>query len=197
MKKIITSIIIATTLTPSLMAEGSNLYFGVDAFQGNNTYTYDTNIAPDYDWDNDSKGMRLKFGADLENSWKVQGYLSIEDFDNNNFSIGGEDGNLYELGVDVIKGLPLENNITPFVLAGVSFGSMEIEGYDDDTISNVGLKIGVGVSYSFTPELEALIGIDLKFRSWEEIDGYVGNRYVEIETTEEIVSPYIGLNYHF
>lgn len=197
MKQIILSTIAVIILSTSLMAEKSDLYFGVDAFKGNNTYTYDTNIAPDYDRDIDSKGIRLKFGADLDHSWRVQGYLSIEDFDNNNFSVGGDDGNLYELGVDVIKGLPLENNITPFVLVGVSFGSMEIEGYDDDTISNIGLKIGAGISYSFTSELEAILGVDLKFRSWEEIDGYIGNTYVEIETTEEIVSPYIGLNYHF
>lgn len=193
MKKIIISSLVAASLSVPLMAENSEMYFGVDVFKGNNTYTFDYNVFPSYDWDNDSEGVRLKLGADLENAWKVQGYLTIEDFDQNNFSLSGSDGNLYELGVDVIKGFPLDNKLSPFILAGVSFGSMEVQGYSDDSISNVGLKVGVGLSYLFTPEIEGLIGIDFKHRSWEDIQ--VG--WIIVETTEKIVSPYLGLNYHF
>jgi opacity protein-like surface antigen len=187
MRKIIISSLIAASLSAPLMAEKSEMYFGMDVFKGNNTYTFDSNILPSYDWDNDSKGVRLKLGADLDNAWKVQGYLTIEDFDQNNFSLTGSDGNLYELGVDVIKGFPIDNKLTPFILAGISFGSMEVEGYSDDSISNVGFKLGVGLSYLFTPELEGAVGIDFKHRKWEDIQIL----WATIETSENIVSPYI------
>ena len=196
MKKVFIPIL-TILLSTSAIAEDTDFYFGVDIFKGYNTYTYDSNIQPDYDRDNDSNGIRLKFGADLDDAWKVQGHFTIEDFDKNNFSQYGSDGNLYELGVDVIKGLPLENNLIPFVSAGINFGAMEVNGYTDDTISSFGLKVGAGISYLFTPELEGVIGVDLKFRTWETIEGYVGATYVEIETTERIFSPYLGLNYHF
>lgn len=197
MKKILIMIASVMTLTSMAHAQSTEFYFGADLFKGYNTFTYDWNTQPDYDLDNDSKGLRLKFGADLEDAWKVQGHFTIEDFDRNNFSRYGSDGDLYELGVDVIKGFPLDNSITPFLLAGVGMGWMDVDGYTENTIRSFALKIGIGLSFLFTPELEAVVGIDFKYRSWQEINGYVGMSYVELETRERIVSPYLGLNYHF
>ena len=194
MKKILFIIFVLSNIA---YADRSELYFGVDLFKGYNTYTYDWNTQPNSDLDNDSKGLRLKFGAALEDAWKVQGYLSGEDFKNSNFSLFGSDGNLYELGVDVVKGFSHQNSLTPFILAGASTGSMEVNGYSDDTISSFALKVGVGISYHFTSEIEGIVGIDFKYRTWQKIDGYNGLTYIELETRERIFSPYLGLNYHF
>lgn len=172
----------------------SDLYFGVDVFKSKLSYEFENKtFNTSNDFDTNSKGLRLKFGAISDNNWRVQGSFSIENMDDNVFSVDDTDGNLYEIGVDVIKGFEVSPDFAPFVLLGLNRGWMSVSGYNVSTIDSLALKAGAGVLYSINETLELTAGLDFKFRFWSEIE-FIGQK---IQPTDTSVTPYIGLNVHF
>ena len=70
------SIVLASLLTTQAMAEGSELYVGLDAFTSSSTFNLDNvTTGASADVDDDSDGFKLKFGANLDEGWRVQGYF--------------------------------------------------------------------------------------------------------------------------
>jgi len=173
--------------------EKSDLYFGIDLFQSKLSYEFEnTTLNTSNEFDTSSKGVRLKFGAISDNNWRVQGSFSVENMDDNVFSVNDTDGNLYEIGVDVIKGFEVSSDFAPFVLVGVNRGWMSVSGYNVSTIDSLALKAGAGVLYSINETLELTAGVDFKFRLWSEIE-FAGQK---IEPRDTSITPYIGLNVH-
>jgi len=174
--------------------EKSDLYFGVDIFKSKLSYEFEnTTFNTTNDFDTNSKGFRLKFGTVSENNWRVQGSFSVENMDDNVFSINDTDGNLYEIGVDVIKAFEVTPNFAPFVLVGLNRGWMSVSGYNVSTIDSYAIKAGAGILYSISETIELTAGVDFKFRVWSEIE-FAGQK---IQPTDTSVTPYVGLNVHF
>ncbi len=175
-------------------SEKSGLYFGVDLFNADLSYTFqNTSFNTSIDHDTKSKGFRLKMGTRAEDNWRVQGHLSVENIDDNIFSLTGNDGDLVELGADVIKAFELSDSFSLYILGGVSYGSMSVKGYNEDTINNLGLKLGTGVLFAINETLELTAGIDFKYRAWTDVQ-LLGQT---IETSDSSSYPYLGINIHF
>ncbi len=170
------------------------LYFGLDLFNSDISFEFEnTTFNSSADFDSGSKGFRLKMGTVADDNWRVQGHLSVEEIDDNIFSLTGTDGDLVELGVDVIKAFEMNNDLSLFVLGGASYGFMSVKGYKEDTVNNAGVKIGAGVLYAINETLEFTAGIDFRYRVWSDVE-LLGQT---IETSDSSSYPYIGVNFHF
>ena len=190
----------------TLLAEEqrAELYFGIDGFTGETNYSVEySGYRPlglyNYDKDLDQDGIRLKFGAELEDNWRVQGYLQGE-------KIEAMDNKAYGIGVDVIKGFELTPKLQPFVLAGVGLHSMELNDkygvvYDDDYATGFSLKVGFGLMYRLTKAFELVGGLDWQYRAWSDVDVVevrAGNVYAyTLEQDDTSTTFYAGLNFHF
>jgi len=197
MKKMIIGLGLISLLTgtQAMAEESSELYVGLDYFKSSNTITVDA-LGQSVEGDNDSGGLRLKFGADLEDNWRVQGYLAREVYDQTLFDDTNDE--LYELGVEVVKAFAVTPEFLPFVQVGIGYGVMSVEGYNESSISELSLKAGLGVMYKVTPKVEVLAGFDYQYRKWQDIEMYVsgfGNQ--TLETSEKSTRFYFGANYHF
>jgi len=205
LKKI--SFVIVLVLSSSLFAqevEKSDFYFGLDVFSGKTAYErthsgFNAASQVDIDKDYDQDGFRLKFGAVLNDGWRVQGYLQGEDLEN-------FDNNVIGIGVDVIKGFEVTPKFQPFLLGGIGVHTTELEDkngviYDDDYVSAFSLKLGLGAMYQFNETFELVGGFDWQFRSWSDMDAItINNGQVEAYTIEqEDISKtvYLGINIHF
>ncbi len=208
MKKVITVFIFIFCLgLGDLFAqeEKSELYLGLDIFSGTTDYDRDysgfvpagvQNVSEDLDQD----GFRLKFGAELENNWRIQGYFQAEDLEQ-------FDNNVLGIGVDIIKGFELAPKFQLFVLGGMGIHWTELEDkdgviYDEDYISAVSLKIGTGLMYRFTQTFEVVGGFDLQYRSWAEMDAIEINSSglsaaYTLEQEDISKTFYLGMNIHF
>ena len=207
MKKIVMILSACLLLgTTSLLAQEqrAKLYFGIDGFTGETNYNveysgYRPLALSDYDKDLDQDGIRLKFGAELEDNWRVQGYLQGE-------KIEEMDNKAYGVGVDVIKGFEVTPKFQPFVLAGVGLHSMELNDrdnavYDDDYTTGFSLKVGLGLMYRLTEAFELVGGLDWQYRAWSDVDVVEvrgGNVYdYTLEQDDTSTTFYAGLNFHF
>jgi len=184
------ALVCASLVTTSAMAEDSEFYVGLDVFTSSNTFTLEA-LGDSVDADDDSDGFKLKFGANLEEGWRVQGYYQHETYDETLY----DDTNdvLNEIGVDVIKGFEVTPEFSPFIQAGLGYGWMDVEGYSENTANDVSLKLGAGVMYQITPTFEAIAGVDLQYRNWSDL--MVGTTTIEI--SEKSTKFYIGANIHF
>lgn len=191
MKKIITASLLATTLLfNNAMAEEADMYVGLDLIGSSNTIT--TKIGSfETDRDNDSSGFKLKFGALLDEGWRLQGYYLNETYDRAIFDATND--NLNEIGLDVIKGFEITPQFSPFLQAGIGYGWMDINGYNDSSINSFSIKLGAGIMYKVTEMFELIAGLDLQARAWEDI--VIGP--VTTETSETSSKLYIGANLHF
>ena len=182
----------AALVTTSALAEDKQFYVGLDAFTSNNTIDLkNTTTGASADVDDDSDGFKLKFGANLDDGWRVQGYYQHETYDLPIYDNTNDE--LNEIGVDVIKGFEVTPEFSPFIQAGLGYGWMDIEGYTDSTANSVSLKFGGGVMYKITPMFEAVAGIDFQYRNWE--DAVILSQTIEIDETS--TKFYIGANIHF
>jgi opacity protein-like surface antigen len=190
MKKIVSTMILTAGITSSLMAEESHLYAGLDLISSDNRFTVEANGYKDK-FSDDSNGFKLKIGAALFEGWRVQGYLLHETYDETLFDNYNDE--LNELGVDVIKSFALTPEFSPFVQLGLGFGQMDLDGYYDDSIAEVSIKLGGGIMYKVTPQFELLAGLDIQGRGWEDI--VIGS--TTVETSESSRKLYVGFNIHF
>ena len=186
------SIVLASLLTTSALAEDSGLYVGLDLSTSSNTFSLDNvTTGASADVDDDSDGFKLKFGANLDEGWRVQGYFQHETYDLPVYDNTNDE--LNEIGVDFIKGFEVTPEFSPFIQAGLGYGWMDVEGYSESTANSVSLKLGAGVMYKITPTFEAIAGIDFQYRNWE--DAKILSQTVEIDETS--TKFYIGANIHF
>ncbi len=195
MKKIYLSSLVTSLLMFS-NAHAGNFYTGLDLISSANTFTvsaaiYNYTVATDID--DDSQGFKLKFGVQGSEGWRIQGYLLKETYDTPVFDATNDE--LVEIGVDVIKGFEITPEFSPFVQIGLGVGAMDVNAqyYTDDSISAVSFKLGAGVMYDITKEIELIAGVDFQQRRWQDI---VYNS-VTVEIEEASTKAYVGLNYHF
>ena len=177
----------ATSLfSTQALAEGSGLYLGVDVAQNSNSFDANGNTV-----DIDSGDFKIKFGTVSDSGWRIQGYVQFETYDKTLFDAKNDE--LLELGVEIIKGFEITPEFSPFIQVGLGFGSMEVEGYSEDSIGSYSLSAGVGVMYKIVPAFEILAGVDYQYRTWQEID-YGFTTLSAKETTTKL---YAGANFHF
>ena len=199
MHKILPTILFLSTLmvNHTLANDTSELYIGVDFFKSSNKMTYKENSTQVDGPDRDSDGFKIKFGTQLDDGWRFQGYFLHEQYDAS--FINYADNTLNELGLDLIKGFEVTPKFIPFVLAGFGYGWMDVNGYNEDTITEINLKLGAGMMYKITPQFEAMIGIDLQGKAWQDYVEYtfLPTTSTTHETSERSVRYYLGANYHF
>ena len=180
-------------LSSQLMAEESkmNLFIGLEIFSSNNTYEYENPDFPTKEEVNDSTGLKFKGGTYMSDGWAFQGFYQIENYDNPVYDSTND--SLNELGVDVIKSFKLESKIAPFILLGLGYGWMDIDGYSEDTLTEFSLKMGGGASYKFSSHFEGVVGLDLQQRNWSDIT--INN--IKFDAAEVSTKLYLGMNYYF
>jgi len=196
MKKIVIAALLGSSIMSTQVLAKDSVYIGLDILTSNNEWTVDASnsangASASADFDDDSTGFKLKVGIEGSDGWRFQGYYLGETYDETVF----DDTNDYlnEIGVDIIKGFEVTSKFSPFIQVGIGYGWMDVEGYTDDSINAVSMKVGGGAMYKVTENIELLAGIDLQYRKWEDIE--IGT--VTIETEEESVKLYAGINYHF
>lgn len=182
--------LLAASISSSVMAEESELYIGLDVFASSNTFTLET-LGISADTDVDSDGFKLKFGSTLNEGWRVQGYYQNETYDRALYD--NTNDTLNEIGVDLIKGFEVTPEFSPFIQAGLGYGWMDVEGYSESTAKEVDLKLGAGVMYRFTSSFEGIAGVDFQYRNWSDLE-LLGNT---IEISEKSTKFYLGANIHF
>jgi opacity protein-like surface antigen len=197
MKKMITAAVVTVTLAISGAAQevsdSSEMYVGIDLLTSGNTFDHShSTVGHIAEWDNDSKGFKLKLGSTLEDNWRLQGYLLSQTYDTPIFDYTND--RLTEVGIDVIKAFPVNSEFSPFVQGGIGYGMMDLDRryYTDDAIDALSFKIGGGILYKLSDTMELTAGLDLQYRSWADIE-YYGS----IETDETTATLYIGTNFHF
>lgn len=189
---VIGTLLCVALATTSAQAEDKQFYLGLDAFTSSNTFDLkNATTGASADVDDDSDGFKLKFGANLDDGWRVQGYFQHEVYDLPIYDNTNDE--LNEIGVDVIKGFEVTPEFSPFIQAGLGYGWMDIQGYSESTANEVSLKVGAGVMYKVTPMFEAIAGIDFQYRNWTDVT--LLNQRIEID--EGSTKFYIGANFHF
>jgi len=206
MKKLVFSALVGCGLlaTQSLASEKS-VYVGIDYLNNSNTIEYSDKTE---EVDNNSKAFKFKIGfADNDNNLRTQLYFLSETYDEPIFDSSND--NLKEIGMDIIKTLPLTPKFLPFIQAGFGYGFMSIDGYNESSIAEVSFKVGVGAIYKITPKFELLGGLDFQYRKWQDREvtttykytgvyyNYYSSTTETIETDETSSKLYVGLNLHF
>jgi opacity protein-like surface antigen len=192
MKKIIATTVLGLSIFSAQLLAEDSVYVGLDALSSSNTFTVkNDSTGAEADIDDDSKGFKLKLGVEYESGWRLQGYYLNETYDTPVF----DDTNdvLNEIGIDFIKGFEVTPKFSPFVQFGMGYGWMNVDGYTDDSITAVSMKIGAGAMYKVTENIELLAGVDLQYRRWQDIS--IGTTTYEI--SEKSTKLYAGLNFHF
>jgi len=192
MKKIILATLLGTSLISTQALAEDSVYLGLDILSSSNTFTLEnTSTGAKGDADDDSTGFKLKLGIEYESGWRLQAYYLNETYDLPVFDATNDV--LNEIGVDFIKGFEVTPKFSPFVQFGMGYGWMNVDGYTEDNIVAVSMKIGAGAMYKVTENIELLAGIDLQYRKWQDIQ--IGAS--TIETSEKSTKLYAGLNFHF
>lgn len=193
MKKIIAGALLGCSLlSTQSLAEGTNVYIGIDAIKSINTFKYESdNYSSATEVKSDSNAAKLKLGWIMENGLRTQIYYLKERYDNELFDTTND--TLTEVGIDFIKDFELSPVLSPFIQVGVGYGWMEIDGYSESTINETNAKIGGGLIFKTTPKLEIITGIDIQYKKWS--DRKVGS--YTLQTHEDSTRYYVGANYHF
>jgi len=200
MKKSAAFIVAALSmLSINSWAASSDLYVGVDIFGSKNDFDVEVSGTAygSGSFDDDSEGLKLKFGALLVNDWRLQGYLQSEKFDDPIFD--NTNDHLVEVGLDLIKEFVVSPQFSPFIQGGIGYGVMDLDShyYSDDSIGELNLKLGLGAMFRVTPAVELLAGLDFQWRRWDDIEYYDGYDYLKIETKDSSQRYYVGVNFLF
>jgi len=143
--------------------------------------------------------IKLGNGTIDGSSWSI--YYSSEklEFDN-----GKSEEPLNEFGFDYLGSINIgtANNFVPFYKLGINTATFE---YTDGDASALGVKVGLGVNYNINSNSQFTLGVDYKYRQWEDKDfedsEYEnGSYYTTTETlsmTDSGTRIYIGFNYYF
>jgi hypothetical protein len=180
--------------------QSSNVYIGFDLFDGESNVKSTVSsggMSASASEDLDSDGFRLKLGARLKNDLRVQAYFkneSIELFDND----------IKGVGADLIKAFSTSSILSPYIQAGLTFDSYEINDsypidYTTDEIVALGFKLGVGTFIEVNDKIEIVGGLDWQRRNWDDAYGNIvtaGYQVVTVETSDTSTTLFLGLNIH-
>lgn len=196
-KLVISSMTALSLLSINLMAEENNsMYTGLDygfgkahfESDGSGTNFFNGPVTDDKTSEN-TQDFKFKLGFLLDDGWRIQGYYLQQNIDNFDNDYG-------ELGVDVIKAFDLDATpvLKPYLIGGVGLGYIDTENTWDGGASAISLKAGTGFIYEINENWEALAGVELRSRSFEEKD-LIGGGSVEVSDTS--VNGTLGINYKF
>ena len=187
----------SSDLTQTNKTDNKGLYVGVEYFNGESSYeaSFSDHRIESQDIDVDQDGFRVKFGAQLPNNLRVQGYVKKEEIEDDSNAI-------YGFGAEFLKIFAVNNKILPFVKGGVGLDwtDLETDGtvyLSEDEIYGYGLKVGAGAMYKVTNTLELVGGLDLQYRRWQDIEIYQLSRNITIEQNDTSITLYAGVNFHF
>ncbi len=130
-------------------------------------------------------GYNLNINSQIEISFKSLNF----DFDE------GEDTDGTQLGVDYIYSFDKISILKPYIGAGVSVNSLDIEISNKDTVDGVGLKLRGGIYYILTPQVDIGVELNYSYIGWEDL------KILENDSILESSSSFYGLglnlNYKF
>jgi len=171
-------------LAGSLFAE---TYIGVDFGYGSN----DTDKAGTT-YSNNYTDLALILGTGENGGIKVQGRINFVSYDKQVFVDGDS---ALEVGVDIIKEFAAGSSLYPYLKAGVGGDYMSVNEniYDQPIVLGFEFNAGVGVNVMATEDLGIIIGIDYKYRKWQDVD----YRITTVSTSDSGLEPYFGLRYNF
>ena len=200
LKKLICSILFGSV---SLSAAGSSQYMGVSFIGGHAWIDQEVSAygsrSTSEAIDPNLYGGKINLGVDNGENVRTNIYLGIEKFDKDiysNLTKGGRDGLLWSVGFDIIKGYDIESSYEPYLLGGVDYAFMPVDGYAQKWPKNVGLKFGGGTFFHMGDGLELQMGAYYKYRIW-------GNYNLDTPTTTNVdLSDHslmfeLGLNFHY
>ena len=198
MHKIVSTItLFSLLLSTNVSAYPGDLYIGLDLYGARNAFDFEANGIHDKPTI-DSSGFTLKFGAILDAGLRLEGYLQGEAFDEAPFDYTNDQ--MAEIGLNLIKTFDgFSPVVSPFIKAGMGFGSMELDSYyypDDDTVDAFNLRLGMGLLFYIAPQVELLGGLDFQWRQWSDVTYYYPS-YTKLKTTDTSQRYYLGVNFHF
>lgn len=175
----------------------SDMYVGVEYGAASNTHEFEATgaLSGSADHDNDYNDIKLKVGAGEDGGVKLQGRLSFISYDESIFDDTNKD--YVEFGLDLIKEFEVNKQFYPFIKGGMGVGSMDVEGYTEDSILAVSFNLGAGLSFKATDNISLLAGVDYVYRKWQDIEYTYGWSTVTVSTTDDALKPYIGVNFQF
>lgn len=176
------------------MAADSGLYMGVEYGKAGNKHevTVDSYSAT---IDNDYSDVKFKIGSGTDGGVKFQGTFSMISYKDSIFDSTNKD--LKEFGFDIIKEFEVAPSVYPFLKIGMGIGTMDVEGYTEDSIMGVSFNVGAGVSYKVIDHLYLLAGVDYVGRKWQDVEYYSYYGTTTVSTTDSAFKPYVGANYRF
>ncbi len=186
------SLVLASLLVMGSTSAMADIYVGVEYGANAN----DTEV----EWEGNSASVSNKYsdfsfkvGAGADGDWKGQLRISSISYDKPIFD--NTHKTLIEFGVDAIKEFSISSvkNLYPYVKFGLGTGSMDIDGYEESSISEVSFKAGLGVSYKAVEHLYIVGGVDYVARAWQDVK--ISTTIVSV--TDSGAQPYIGINYAF
>ena len=187
--------------TSSLVASAAlaDVYVGVEYGAASNTHEVEANLLgyrASGEADNDYKDIKLKVGAGEDGGVKLQGTLSFISYDETIFDATNKD--YIEFGLDLIKEFEVNKQFYPFIKGGMGVGSMDVEGYAEDSILAVSFNLGAGLSFKATENVALIAGIDYVYRKWQDVEyRYGSSTLLTVSVTDDAVKPYIGVNFQF
>lgn len=195
--KILLGVLASSVISGVAMAD---MYVGVEYGSAKNTTDQSGVLVQSVSGDNNYKDIKVKIGAGRDGGVKFQGTVSFISFDEYVFS--DKSKKTIDFGFDIIKEFEVTQSVYPFLKIGMGVGSIEVQGYDKDSITGTSINVGAGVSYKVVDHLYLLAGVDYVGRMWQGIEQqYYISRYnsgtTTIYTTDSAVKPYIGMNYKF
>ena len=196
MKKIILGSVLLTTLLSAQWFIGvdypvsSNMQREQDV--SSNSYsasgTYDYEYTP----------IIFKVGAGDPENLNMNVYFSTAKIE---YEHGESSDPLNEIGYDIRKAFAIDSikGLAPFIQGGVSYGWMKIDEnyFNQSNIYSVGLKAGVGISYILADSFQFLLGIDYKYRKWQDIEVAENYNSGTISNTDKGTKVYVGFNLWF
>tara|TARA_R110001592_G_scaffold140906_2_gene362032 strand:- start:4673 stop:5302 length:630 start_codon:yes stop_codon:yes gene_type:complete len=178
---------------------GPKIFIGVDYFDGETNLDRDFSSLGSQELDIDVTGYRLKFGVQIEDNIRVQGFIKIEDLDEEVFALSA-DGKIYGIGGEAQLMIPVNPNFSPYVLVGLSSDFTELDDpgvdYSEDTINGVALKAGVGALFRFNDYVELQAGWNIQYRTWQDIE-FESLGTVDLEQEDISQTFLVGLNFFF
>jgi hypothetical protein len=199
LKKLLYAILFGSA---TLSAAGSSSYVGVSFIGGHalldqKVSTYGSGSTSEA-IDPNLYGAKINLGIDNGESLRTNIYLGIEKFDKDIYSnlTSGSDSFLWSVGFDIIKGYDIKSTLEPYLLGGIDYEFMPVDGYVQKWPSSVGFKFGGGTFIHMSEAFELQLGAYYKYRNW-------GNYNLDTPTTTNVeLSDHslmleIGLNFHY
>ncbi|MCJ7765494.1 MAG: hypothetical protein MUP09_06085 [Thiovulaceae bacterium] len=198
LKKLLYSILFGSTM----LSAASSQYVGV-SFIGGHTFIdqkvtkYGTGSTSEA-IDPNLYGAKLNLGIDNGEDLRTNIYFGIEKFDKDIYSnlTNGSDGLLWSVGFDIIKCYDKKSSINPYLLGGIDYEFMAVDGYAQKWPNSVGLKFGGGTFLRMSDAIELQLGAYYKYRIWGNYN-LDAQDTTNVELSDHSLMLELGLNFHY